>query len=66
VSGLLATPPSPAVERLFEGRFGRIVAVLSAADGLYFAAASGAADGAGQSVDRVYRVRRARAADQSR
>ncbi len=39
VSGLSASPPKPEVERVLSG-FGRIVAVLSAADGLYFATAN--------------------------
>ena len=41
VAGLASTPPAPVVERLLAGSYGRIVAVLSAADGLYFAAVNG-------------------------
>jgi glucose/arabinose dehydrogenase len=37
VSGLDASPPSPSFERLFEGRFGPISAMLQAHDGLYLA-----------------------------
>jgi glucose/arabinose dehydrogenase len=57
VSGLSVSPPRPEVERLFVGTFGRIGAVLSADDGLYFATANGGADAAGRPVDAVYRVR---------
>ncbi len=56
VSGLSASPPRAAVERVLDG-FGRIVAVLSAADGLYFATATSDANGEGKSAGAVYRVR---------
>jgi hypothetical protein len=56
VTGLSSSPPRPAVEQLFAGRFGRIVAVLSADDGLYFATGNGGTDGAGRPTDAVFRV----------
>jgi len=56
VSGLSESPPRPAVERVLSG-FGRIAAVLSADDGLYFASSSNAAGGEGAPVGAVYRVR---------
>ena len=55
VSGLAASPLTPNVEGVLNG-FGRIVAVLSAEDGLYFATANRAAAAEGQTVDAVYRV----------
>jgi glucose/arabinose dehydrogenase len=57
VSGLSMSPPEPVVERLFSGEFGRISAVCSAEDGLYFATANGGTDGTGRPTDAVYRVR---------
>jgi len=57
VSGLTSSPPGPAVERLFANAYGRIVAVLSADDGLYFATGNGGANATGQPADAVYRVR---------
>jgi glucose/arabinose dehydrogenase len=56
VTGLSASPPQPVSERLFAGRFGRIVAVLSAADGVYFATASETVAGDGPPSDTVFRV----------
>ena len=56
VSGLSASPPNPVVERVLSG-FGRIVAVLSAPDGLYVATAASAAFGEGTSAGAVHRVR---------
>ncbi len=44
VTGLASTPPAPVVERLLAGSYGRIVAVLSADDGLYFATGNGGTD----------------------
>jgi glucose/arabinose dehydrogenase len=57
VSGLSDSPPAPAVERLFQGEFGRITLVRAAEDGLYFATSNGAAGGDARAVDAVYRVR---------
>ena len=57
VTGLSATPPAPAFEAVLAGRFGRIVAVLSAEDGLYFATGNGGTDASGRPADAVYRVR---------
>jgi glucose/arabinose dehydrogenase len=57
VSGLSASPAVPAVERLFQGAFGRIGLVLAADDGLYFATSNGAAGSNARAGDVVYRVR---------
>jgi glucose/arabinose dehydrogenase len=57
VAGLSVSPLAPAVERLFQGEFGRITLVLAAEDGLYFATSNGAARGDGLAGDVVYRVR---------
>jgi glucose/arabinose dehydrogenase len=57
VSGFESSPLKPAVERLFAGSYGRIVAVLSSDDGLYFATENGGNDASGQPADSVYRVR---------
>jgi glucose/arabinose dehydrogenase len=57
VSGLSASPAVRAVERLFEGEFGRIGLVLAADDGLYFATSNSAAGGNARAGDVVYRVR---------
>jgi glucose/arabinose dehydrogenase len=57
VAGLSSSPTHPLVQRLFSNRFGRIVAVISAEDGLYFATGNGRRDAAGRPADAVYRVR---------
>jgi glucose/arabinose dehydrogenase len=57
VSGLASTPSTPVVEQLLAGRFGRITAVLSADDGLYFATGNGGTDERGQPADAVFRIR---------
>lgn len=57
VSGLSSSPPEPAVERLLANSFGRIVAVLSSHDGLYFATANGGTDDSGRPADVVFRIR---------
>ena len=57
VARLSVSSPVPAVERLFQGEFGRITLVLAAEDGLYFATSNGAARGDGLAGDVVYRVR---------
>ncbi len=57
VGGLSASPADPAVERLFQGSFGRIGLVLAADDGLYFATSNGAAGGNARAGGVVYRVR---------
>jgi glucose/arabinose dehydrogenase len=57
VSGLASTPPTPLVEQFFAGRFGRITAVLSAPDGLYFAAGNGGTDDRGRPTDAIFRIR---------
>ena len=57
VSGFDRWPARPAVERLFPGVPGRIVALLSATDGLFFATDDGARDEAGGPTGAVYRVR---------
>lgn len=59
ISGLAsASSPTtrPTTTRLFAERFGRIVAVASADDGLYFATGNGV-DAAGRPSDTIYRVR---------
>ena len=56
VSGLAFAPPEPVVERLLAGTFGRITAVLSAADGLYFATANGGTDVDGRPTDAISRA----------
>jgi glucose/arabinose dehydrogenase len=56
VSGLTSSPPEHSVERLFAGAYGRIVAVLSADDGLYFATGNGDRDANGRSRDAVFRI----------
>lgn len=56
VSGLSSSPLEPAVERLLANSFGRIVAVLSGDDGLYFATGNGGTDVRGQPVDAVFRI----------
>jgi glucose/arabinose dehydrogenase len=57
VSGLSMPRAEPSVERLLAGDFGRIVAVLSASDGLYFATGNGGTDEGGRPADAVYRIR---------
>jgi glucose/arabinose dehydrogenase len=57
VAGLSSSPPEPAIERLLANRFGRIVAVLSGDDGLYFATGNGGVDASGQPADAVFRIR---------
>jgi glucose/arabinose dehydrogenase len=57
VSGLSASPPIPALERLFQGEFGRIAVVLEADDGLYFSTSNGATASDAPAADAVYRVR---------
>ena len=57
LSGLSDSPPAPAVERLFQGEFGRIALVLAAEDGFYFATSNGTAGGDARAADAVYRVR---------
>lgn len=57
VSGLALSPPEPVIERVFAGGFGRIVALLSADDGLYFATGNGGTDASGRAADAVFRVR---------
>ena len=59
VSGL-SESSGPAVERLFQGEFGRIGVVLAAEDGLYFATsqpATGPSRGEAWAADAIYRVR---------
>jgi len=56
VSGLDSAAPEAAVERLFARSYGRITAVLSAADGLYFATGNGGRDANGRPADAVFRV----------
>jgi glucose/arabinose dehydrogenase len=56
VSGLASATPAPAVERLLAGSFGRITAVLSAADGLYFATGGGDVDDGGQPAGAVFKI----------
>ena len=57
VTGLSSSLPEPAVERLLANSFGRIVAVLSGDDGLYFATGNGRTDARGQPADAVFRIR---------
>ena len=57
VSGLGSSPPEPAVEPLFARRFGRITAVLSGDDGLYFATGNGDTDDRGRPTDAIFRIR---------
>ncbi len=57
VSGLSPSPPAPAIERLSAHSYGRIVAVLSGDDGLYFATGNGGTDGQGRPTDAVFRIR---------
>jgi len=57
VTGLSGMRPAPVFEKVLAGRYGRIVAVLSAEDGFYFATGNGGTDAAGQPADAVYRVR---------
>ncbi len=57
VSGLSASPPHPVVARLFATSYGRIVAVFSGDDGLYFATGNGGTDPQGRPTDAVFRVR---------
>jgi quinoprotein glucose dehydrogenase len=57
VTGFASSPGQLAIERLFAGSYGRIVALLSGGDGLYFATGSGGASGRGEPADAVYRVR---------
>jgi glucose/arabinose dehydrogenase len=57
VAGLSSSPPDPTVERLLAGSFGRIVAVLSSGDGLYFATGNGGVDDHGRPADAVFRIR---------
>jgi glucose/arabinose dehydrogenase len=57
VTGLSTSPPDPSVERLLANAFGRIVAVLSEDDGLYFATGNGGVDGHGRPADAVFRIR---------
>jgi glucose/arabinose dehydrogenase len=57
VAGLSSSPPEPSVERLLANRFGRIVSVLSADDGLYFATGNGGTDDGGRPADAVFRIR---------
>jgi glucose/arabinose dehydrogenase len=56
LSGLSSSPPRPVIERVPLTGFGRIAAVLSAADGLYFATGN-SSDASGRRTDRIYRVR---------
>jgi glucose/arabinose dehydrogenase len=56
VSGLTSSPPEPSVEQLFAGTYGRIVAVLSADDGLYFATGNGGRDASGLRADAIHLV----------
>jgi glucose/arabinose dehydrogenase len=57
VAGLSSSLPEPAVERLLANTFGRIVAVLSGDDGLYFATGNGGTDESGRPADAVFRIR---------
>ena len=57
VTGLSTSPPDPSVERLLANAFGRIVAVLSEDDGLYFATGNGGVDDHGRPADAVLRIR---------
>jgi glucose/arabinose dehydrogenase len=57
VAGLSSSRPEPAVERLLANSFGRIVAVLSGDDGLYFATGNGGVDDRGRPADAVFRIR---------
>jgi glucose/arabinose dehydrogenase len=57
VSGLSSSPPEPVVEQLFVGRFGRIVGLLSAEDGLYLATANGRSSADGRPADAIFRIR---------
>jgi glucose/arabinose dehydrogenase len=57
LTGLSSSPAGPAVERVLASGFGRIVALLSADDGLYFATANGGTDGGSAPSDAVFRVR---------
>jgi glucose/arabinose dehydrogenase len=57
VTGLSSSPVQPAIERLFASSYGRIVAVVSGDDGLYFATGNGATSDGGGHTDAVYRVR---------
>jgi glucose/arabinose dehydrogenase len=56
VSGLSSSPPRPVIERVPLTGFGRIAAVLSAADGVYFATGN-SSDASGRRIDCVYRIR---------
>lgn len=57
VAGLASSPLEPSIERLLANRFGRIVAVLSGDDGLYFATGNGGTDERGRPADAVFRIR---------
>jgi len=57
VTGLSSSRSEPAVERLLANSFGRIAAVLSGDDGLYFATGNGGTDDRGRPADAVFRIR---------
>jgi glucose/arabinose dehydrogenase len=57
VTGLASSPVEPVVERLLTHSYGRIVAVISGDDGLYFATGNGGTDDQGRPADAVFRVR---------
>jgi glucose/arabinose dehydrogenase len=57
VAGLSSTASGVVVERLLARRYGRIVAVFSGDDGLYFATGNGGTDAPGRPTDAVFRIR---------
>jgi glucose/arabinose dehydrogenase len=66
VTGLSSSPVQPSIERLFANSYGRIVAVVSGDDGLYFAASNGATNDRGEPAGAVYRIPYSRVPNDSR